>query len=47
MQPYEETLLLAIARNECADNKEMEKVILQISSNDTYSTIHSPQSQWC
>ena len=39
VQPYEETLLLAIARNESADNKEMEKVTIQISSNDTYSTI--------
>ena len=39
MQPYEETLLLTVARNDSADNEEMKKIAIQISSNDTYGTI--------
>ena len=39
MQPYEETLLLTVAKNESANNEEMKKVTVQISSNYTYSAI--------
>ena len=39
MQPYEGTMLLAIARNNTLNNEEMTKVTIQISSNDTYNTV--------
>ena len=39
MQPYEGTMLVAIARNKTLTNEEMTKVSIQISSNDTYNTV--------
>ena len=39
MQPYEETMLVVIARNNTLNNEEMTKVNIQISSNDTYNTV--------
>ena len=39
MQPYEETMLIYIAKNNTSSNEEMTKVSIQISSNDTYNTI--------
>ena len=39
MRPYEETMLISIARNNTLNAKEMTKVVIQISSNDTYNTI--------
>ena len=39
MQPYEGTMLVAIARNNTLNNEEMTKVTIQISSNDTYNTV--------
>ena len=38
LQPYKETMFIGIARNETEENKEMTKVDIQISSNDTYLT---------
>ena len=40
LRPYKETMYIAIARNVTADGKEMKKVTIQISSNDTYDTIN-------
>ena len=40
LKPYKETMYIAIARNVTADSKEMKKVTIQISSNDTYDTIN-------
>ena len=39
MQPYEDTMLLLIAKNTTLENTEMTKVAIQISSNDSYHTI--------
>ena len=39
MQPYEDTMLLLIAKNTTLENTEMTKVTIQISSNDSYNTI--------
>jgi hypothetical protein len=39
MQPDEETMLIYIARNNTLNTEEMTKVVIQISSNDTYNTI--------
>ena len=39
MQPYEDTMLLLIAKNTTLENTEMTKVTIQISSNDSYHTI--------
>ena len=39
MQPYEDTMLLLIAKNTTLQNTEMTKVTIQISSNDSYHTI--------
>ena len=39
IQPYEETMLVAIAKNNTLHNEEMTKVTIQISSNDTYNTV--------
>ena len=38
LQPYKESMFIGIARNETAKNKEMTKVDIQISSNDSYFT---------
>ena len=38
LQPYKESMFIGIVRNETTENKEMTKVDIQISSNDTYLT---------
>ena len=38
LKPYKESIFIGIARNETAENEEMTKVDIQISSNDTYLT---------
>ena len=38
LKPYKESMFIGIARNETAENIEMTKVDIQISSNDTYLT---------
>ena len=40
LRPYKETMFLAIAKNNTEDNKEMKKVVIQITSNDTFYTIN-------
>ena len=39
MQPYQDTVVVSIAKNDTLDNKEMTRVTIQISSNDTYNTL--------
>ena len=39
MQPYEDAMLLLIAKNTTLENTEMTKVTMQISSNDSYNTM--------
>ena len=39
MQPYQDTLIVLIAKNDTLDNKEMTRVTIQISSNDTYNAL--------
>ena len=39
MQPYQDTLMVLIAKNDTLDNKEMTRVTIQISSNDTYNAL--------
>ena len=40
LKPYKESMFIGIARNETAENEEMKKVDIQISSNDTYHTFN-------
>ena len=39
MQPYQDTVMVLIAKNDTLDNKEMTRVTIQISSNDTYNAL--------
>ena len=39
MQPYQDRVMVLIARNDTLDNKEMTRVTIQISSNDTYNAL--------
>ena len=39
MQPYQDTLMVLIAKNDTLDNKDMTRVTIQISSNDTYNAL--------
>ena len=39
MQPYQDQVMVLIARNDTLDNNEMTRVTIQISSNDTYNAL--------
>ena len=39
MQPYQDTFVVLVARNNTLNNEEMTKVTIQISSNETYNTL--------
>ena len=39
MQPYQDQMIVLVARNNSLNNKEMTRVTVQISSNDTYNTL--------
>ena len=39
MQPYQDTFVVLVARNNTLNNEEMTRVTIQISSNDTYNTL--------
>ena len=40
MRPFEDTLLITIFRNITSENKDMNQIIIQVSSNDTYNTVN-------
>ena len=39
MQPYQESMVVLVARNNTLNNDEMTSVTMQISSNDTYNAL--------
>ena len=44
MKPFQDTLIISIAKNITSENEDMNKILVQISSKDTFNTINDEMS---